>query len=296
MIFGAGGSADLWRFQPHPEVWLLVAGLAGLWWYAIRRVGPRATLPGEAVVTRSQLAWGAGALLTLWVGSDWPVHDIGEQHLYTVHMAQHILFQFALAPMALLATPTWLARMVIGDGAGYRWVRRLTRLVPATVLFNVVVVGTHWPLVVNHAVESALLHYVVHLVVVLSALVMWMPVCGPIPELRFTLPVQACHLLLQTIVPTVPAGWLTMADSVVYRTYRHAGDIWGMTTIEDQQVAGALMKLGEGLVLWVLIAVLFIRWATKAQADDRNRDIVLDRRAPESAQLLWADVERELQA
>ena len=293
MIVGAE-VADLWRFRPHPEVWVLVLGLAGLWWYAMRRVGPKATLPHEVVVTRSQTAWGVAALVTLWLASDWPIHDIGEQYLYSVHMVQHILFQFAVAPMVLLATPTWLARMVVGDGAGYRWLRRLSRLVPATVIFNLVVVLTHWPAVVNQAVDNPLLHYGVHVIVVASALLMWLPVCGPLPELRFSLPVQAGHLLLQTIVPTVPAGWLTMADGVVYKTYERVGRLWGMTTVEDQQVAGALMKVGEGLILWVVIAVLFIRWATSSQDDDRQRGIELDRRAPEADRLTWADVEQQL--
>ena len=214
-MFAAGDPADLWRFRPHPEVWLLVAGLAFLWWYAIKRVGPKATLPGEVVVTRAQVAWGAAALLTLWAASDWPIHDIGEQYLYSVHMFQHILFQFAVAPMVLLATPTWLARMLVGSGRGYRAVKWLTRIVPATIIFNVVVVGSHIPWVVNQAVVNAPLHYGVHVLVVVSALIMWMPVCGPLPELRLPLPLQAVHLILQTVVPTVPAGWLTMADGVV---------------------------------------------------------------------------------
>ncbi|MCU1486828.1 MAG: hypothetical protein JWN67_3574, partial [Actinomycetia bacterium] len=63
-ILAAGDPSQLWRFRPHPEVWLLVAGLAFLWWYAIKRVGPKATLPGEPIVTRSQVAWGVAALLT----------------------------------------------------------------------------------------------------------------------------------------------------------------------------------------------------------------------------------------
>jgi putative membrane protein len=149
---------------------------------------------------------------------------------------------------------------------------------------------------VNHAVQSAPLHYGVHLLVVGSAMLMWLPVCGPLPELRFTLPVQACHLLLQTIVPTVPAGWLTMADGVVYTSYRHSGRIWGMTTIDDQQIAGAIMKLGEAAVLWVLIGIIFIRFATKATADDRAGRGPLDRRAPEADRLTWEQVERELAA
>jgi putative membrane protein len=289
VILAAGDPSELWRFRPHPEVWLLVAGLAVLWWYAAKRIGPKVVLPGEPVMTRSQLWWGVAALLTLWAASDWPIHDIGEQYLYSVHMFQHILFQFAVAPMVLLACPTWLARMLLGSGRGYRWTKAVTRIVPATLLFNVVVVLSHWPYVVNHAVVNAPLHYGVHVLVVLTALIMWMPVCGPIPEFRFTLPVQGCHLLLQTVLPTVPAGWLTMADGPVYRTYIRHGKIWGMDTIYDQQVAGAIMKVGEAAVLWVLIGIIFIRFATKAQEDDRRRDIVLDHRAPESARVGWAD-------
>ena len=171
-MFAAGDPADLWRFRPHPEVWLLVIGLAALWWYAVRRIGPKAVLPGETVLTRSQLVWGIAALVTLWLASDWPVHDLGEQYLYSAHMTQHVLFQFAVAPMALLATPTWLARLILGRARAYLTVRRLSRIVPATVLFNAVVVLSHWPAIVNRAVESAPLHYGVHVLVLGTALLM----------------------------------------------------------------------------------------------------------------------------
>jgi hypothetical protein len=56
------------------------------------------------------------------------------------------------------------------------------------------------------------------------------------------------------------------------------------------------MKLGEAAVLWVLIGIIFIKFATRAQADDRAGRGEIDRRAPEADQLLWADVERQLQA
>jgi putative membrane protein len=296
MMLAAGDPAAIWDFRPHPEVWVLMVGLIGLWWYALRVIGPKATLPGEPIVTRSQLLWGAGGVVSLWLASDWPVHDIGEQYLYSVHMFQHIAFQFVVAPMVLLATPTWLARMLVGSGRGYRAIRALSRIVPATVIFNTVVIFSHWPWIVGRVVENAPLHYGVHVLVLATALLMWLPVCGPLPELRFHLPVQAGHLLLQTVVPTVPAGWLTMADGVVYKSYRHAGDIWGMTTVEDQQIAGMLMKVGEAAILWVLIAVLFLRWALVTQADDRERGITLDRRAPEADRLTWEQVERELQS
>ena len=290
-----------WRFQPHPEIWALVVGLLVLYVYAIRRIGPRAVRPNEAVVTRANLVWFGAALLTLWVASDWPVHDLAEEYLYGVHMLQHLLFTFAVAPMALLATPTWLARMVVGNGRAYRGIRRLARPVTATLLFNGVVVLTHWPALVNTSVSNGALHYGVHVVVISSALLMWLPVCGPLPELRFSLPIQMIYLFLQSIIPTVPAGWLTFAEGAVYREYDVVPRVWGLSVTYDQQIAGLLMKIGGGMFLWTVIAVLFVRFATKSVDDDRARGVPLDRRAPvgrtaDGEVLTWEEVQRQLAA
>jgi putative membrane protein len=272
---------DPWSWQPHPEIWALIAALAVLYWYAVTRLGPRAARDGETVVSGAQVGWFVVALATLWVASDWPVHDLAEEHLYAVHMLQHLLLSFAVPAMALLATPTWLARLVVGQGRAYAVVRRLARPVPATLIFNGVVVLTHWPAVVNASAGNGALHYGVHVLVVASALLMWLPVCGPLPELRFPLPVQMVYLFLQSVIPTVPAGWLTFADGAVYRSYDVTPRAFpSLSVAHDQQLAGMLMKIGGGIFLWSVIAVLFIRFASRGAEDDRDRGVPLDRRAP----------------
>ena len=45
-------AVDPWRFQPHPEVWLLVAFLVGAYVYMVRVIGPRAVVAGQPIVTR----------------------------------------------------------------------------------------------------------------------------------------------------------------------------------------------------------------------------------------------------
>ena len=300
MVLVAVVQGDPWRFQAHPEIWALVGGLAALYVYAVRRIGPRVVRPGEAVVTRSQVAWFVVSLTVLWASTDCPVHDLAEEYLYSVHMAQHLLLSFVVAPTALLATPTWLARLVIGQGLAYRTVKRLTRFVPATLLFNAVVVLSHWPVVVNASASNGLLHYAVHVLVVTSALVMWMPVCGPLAELRFALPAQMPYLFLQSIIPTVPAGWLTFAEGVIYRSYDVVPRVWGLSVTEDQQIAGMEMKIIGGFFLWTVIAVLFVRFATKTTEDDRATGAVLDRRAPvgrgeDGEVLTWEQVQHALE-
>jgi hypothetical protein len=36
-----------------------------------------------------------------------------------------------------------------------------------------------------------------------------------------------------------------------------------MSTLQDQQIAGLIMKLGAGLLIWLLITVSFFQWASE---------------------------------
>jgi putative membrane protein len=278
-------------WEPRPAVWLLVAGVIALGLYATRVVGPNAVREGEPVTTARQRVFFWAGVVVLWLSSDWPVHDIAESHLYSVHMVQHFVLTFVMPPLFLLATPTWLARLVIGQGtAAETWLRRLTRPVAAGVIFNAVIIVTHWPDLVNLSVEVGPLHYVIHLGVVAAAFLMWSPVCGPIPEWRMSMPGQMVYLFLMSIVPTVPAAWLTLADNPVYDAYAHGHQLWGLSVVSDQQLAGLFMKLGGGLYLWMIIAYLFFTWATRNQQADREERFVSERDL-----LTWEKVEREFE-
>ena len=209
-------AVDFWRFPPHPEAWALLVGLVGLYWYAVTRIGPRVVSAGEAVVTRAQKRWFVLGIVMTWIAADWPMHDIAEEYLYSVHMFQHMILTFFIPPVMLLATPEWLARVVIGDGVIGRWFLKLARPIPAALVFNAIQLGSHWSGIVNASVENGLLHYTLHTLVVITALAVWMPVVSPLPELRISPPAQCIHLFLTSIVPTVPAAWLALADGTVY--------------------------------------------------------------------------------
>lgn len=252
---------DFWRWQPHPEVWLLVAGVVVSYLYAVRVIGPKAVAPGTPPVTRRQVGVFAAAVLVLWVAADWPMHDIGEEYLYSVHMAQHILLAFVLPPLALLATPEWLARLVVGSGRVGRAFYQLSRPIPAVLLFNGLALLLHWKVLVNASVDNGLLHYGLHVGVVTTALLLWIPVCGPFPERRLSHPAQMLYLFVTSIVPTVPAGWLTFADGAVYSAYDIPARLWDISVTSDQQAAGMLMKVVAGGFLWLVIAIRFFQWA-----------------------------------
>ena len=263
-VFAAIPRLDPWRFQAHPEVWLLVGSLVAAFVYCVRVIGPRAVAQGivaaDAVMTRKQLWCFVGAMALLWVGSDWPIHDLGEEYLYSAHMVQHMMFTYLMPPLALLATPEWLLRTLLGRGRAYRVFRLVTRPLLAGLVFNAMIVVSHIPGVVNESVSVGALHYLMHLLLVTSALGMWMSVCGPLPELRMQPAPKMVYLFLMSVVPTIPAAWLTFAEGTVYRPYgEQPVRVWGLSVTADQQLAGAIMKTGGSIFLWTIIVWIWFR-------------------------------------
>lgn len=287
---------DPWAFRPHPEVWLLIAGIVGLGFYATRVIGPkvvttprhsrssaadaevvttRASHPEGAIVSRKQRRYFILGVVTLAIAADWPMHDIAEQYLYSVHMLQHLLITFFIPIFFLQATPEWLARLILGGGDQERTlVGKLAKPVVAGLIFNLLAALTHWNGIVQLSFDSGPFHYSIHLVMFCSALLMWLPVLGPLPELRLSPPAQMIYLFLMSIIPTIPAGWLTFADNPVYPAYDTIDRLWGIDVVSDQQAAGFIMKVLGGFFLWTLIAFRFFRWAASERASDMQKRIV----------------------
>jgi putative membrane protein len=270
-VLAEAANLDLqpWRFQFHPEVWLLVAFVIGSYTYAIRVIGRRVRPTGE-VVSKKQLRAFVAAVLLLWVASDWPMHDIAEEYLYSVHMVQHMVLSYFVPPLVWLATPAWLFDVVVGGGRARPVVRFLSRPPIAGVLFNLVIMITHIPALVNRSVSNGPLHYFLHVLVVTSALLMWIPVLGPNKSWQIGYGGKMIYLFLMSVVPTVPAAWLTFAEGVVYKHYDIPIRVWGMSATVDQQVAGAVMKLGGGVFLWTVITYMFFKRFMARFSDEQS--------------------------
>ena len=283
-------SVDPWRFQWHPEVWILVGFLTAAFVYTIKVLGPKAVPVGEQAVTRKNIYAFVGAMAMWWVASDWPIHDIAEEYLYSAHMLQHMMLSYFLPPLALLATPPWLFRILIGDGRLYNTLKFFTKPVVAGVLFNVVVMITHVPLVVNSSLDNGPLHYGLHGVVVLFSLLMWMPVVGPFKELHLGSLGKCIYLFLQSIIPTIPAAWLTFADGAVYKEYDIPVRVFGLSVTVDQQLAGAIMKMGGSIFLWTLVVYIFFKRFANGYGEKQDYRRPSE---PEGDTLTTADIERE---
>jgi putative membrane protein len=267
-------------WQPHPDAWVLALLLGGGYLYALAVWGPEHG-PGGRGATRRQRLWFLTGVAVLWIGADWPIHHVADT-LFSVHMLQHMLFSLVAAPLLILGTPGWLLRRLLAPRAVFATFRVLTRPLIALLLFNAWVAAYHWPVLVNASVTNDLAHLAAHVVWVVTAVLMWWPVLSPLPELpHLSYPGRGAYLFAQSLVPTIPASFLTFSHSALYSAYETGPLLWGVSPLDDQQWAGLLMKIGGGLLLWAVIAVLFFRWAHEEETGGPDH-------------LYWRDLEPEL--
>jgi putative membrane protein len=269
-------------WHTHVDVWVLVGGILIAYFWALRRVGPRHVEPFEFTATRRQKTFFVLGCAAIFVAASWPIHDLAERYLYSFHMIQHMLLTFAAVPLLMLGTPAWLWRLIVRPEPVLKAARFFTRPLIALVVFNGVLVFTHWPLVVTATVHHELVHFGAHVLLFASAIVMWTPVLSPIIELpRLTYPGRMLFLFLQSLVPTVPASFLTFGSKPLYHVYESFPRLWGISAHTDQLVAGLIMKIGGSAFLWTVIAVMFFRWY---EIEHREGVDVLE----------WRDVDRQL--
>jgi len=201
-----------------------------------------------------------------------------------MHMMQHMLFTFLAAPLLLTGMPAWMWRALLRPAPLRAVWGLLTRPLVALVVANGVLLFTHWPEVVSLSVGSELSHFSLHALLLGSAVVMWWPVLSPLPELpALSRPGQLIYLFFQSLAPTIPASFLTFGTEPLYRIYASFPRIWGIDPLTDQLIAGLVMKLVGGAILWVVIAAIFFRWGHEERTEGWDA-------------LKFRNVEREIRA
>lgn len=275
----ARGSAWTWSWQAYPGVWLfvLVIGLAywrffgfGTHLSARQRsahVEGETALPG--VPPRGWPGWFFAGLLCLWIALDWPVGALGAGYLASVHMLQFVLIALIAPPLILLGVPA--GRPLFRAGAD-RLLHLATHPLIALIFFNLIIIFTHLPSVVDSLMASQIGSFLIDMMWLAGGLAFWWPIVLDRPERPgFGHPMKIGYLILATIVNTGTFLYLTFSELPVYSTYELAPPLYGISARDDQRVAGLLMKAGTAAVLWAAIGVLFYLWYREESDEGRSR-------------------------
>jgi putative membrane protein len=267
------------QWSLHPDALLLCIVLGYGYYYCVTELRPKVSDAGR--VRRSQAILFYLGVITLYAAGGSPLHDLGERYLLSAHMLEHLLFGMVAAPLLVAGTPAWLWEALLCGPKVYPISRVLTKPFVAFSIFNALLVLTHLPATMDLALRVGAFHFLIHAVLILSAMLMWWPILSPLRQLpRPAPPLQMAYLFLQSILPAVIASFITFADHAVYPFYAQAPRLWHISPVADQQIAGGTMKLMGSLILWSFMTVIFFRWYTKEET--------------EAQEPRWKDVEAEL--
>jgi len=245
-----------WEWIPYPGIWL--ASILPILLYL------RAVMRHEGEVDRRKAAQFVAGMVVFWVASDWPLGALGAGYLASAHMTQFLLYTLVSAPLLLLGTPEWMARALVSRlriGGITRWLGR--SLAASALIYNAILVTTHAPGTVEVLRTNQLGSFLMDVVWLLAGFVLWLPVISPLPEARSrTQWAKMAYLFVTTsVVAVIPASFLTFTSVPIYGIYELAPRIGSLTALEDQQLAGIIMKIATVPVVWSTIAVLWFRWS-----------------------------------
>lgn len=255
-----------WTWRAYPGIWVLVMLALVAWARAYRQRPARLAGDDEATTSRHVILFGLG-MLALWLGADWPLGTLASGYLLSARTLQYILFVLVGPPLVLLGMPRWMLRRLLRGRFAFRVARFLTRPLVPLLVYNVVMVVSHLPPVIDGPAGSALGAFLLDMLMIGSGFIFWWPALGRLPELRpMTYPGRIGYLLLSVFLPTVPASFFTFSRFPIYGLYELAPRVHGIDAVSDQRVAGLLMKLGGGIILFSVMSVMFFRW--HAREDD----------------------------
>jgi putative membrane protein len=253
-----------WNWTPA----LLIGMAAQIGAYLLCTVGPlRRFFPGTHKATPVEIQLFALGWLTLFVALVSPIDRLGGYSL-TMHMVQHILLTLVAPPLMLLGTPRWLFTPIMRVSLARPIGRFLTNPVVAFLLFNVVFIGWHVPAVYDAANVILTVHILEHMMFFGTAVLAWWPVCSPMDELPRAHPLaQTVFLFAQSLPATILGAIIAFAPEPLYTYYTAVPNPFGMTVMDDQQLAGLVMWIPGSLVYFGVLTFVFIRWLNRDERD-----------------------------
>jgi putative membrane protein len=203
--------------------------------------------------------WRAGSfafgLLFIWLATASPLAEL-DHDMLTAHMVQHLLLMTLAPPLILLGMP----RKPLAHGL----LRRFLRSEPMQQLASVAThpelcwfaaAGTlvlwHIPSVFMLGLRSQMWHGAEQASFLATGLLFWSPVVRPLQNsLKWPESSILLYLFLATLPCDILSGFLVFCDRVVYPVFLSSTRSFGLSALEDQQCAGALM--------WTCVTVVYL--------------------------------------
>ena len=260
-----------YRWSLQPQVIAALALVAGVYWWRMRELHRQRPLGGREW---ARVASFAAGIAVLFIALCSPIDTVGEERLFTVHMAQHLLLA-DIAPILLLLG---LTRAFMRPA-----VRRLRPVEEALgplahpIVALVALVGTMWawhsPVLYELALDNPWAHALEHAMFFTTGAAFWWFVIEPVPP-RHPLrgPAPIAYLSIAKVLMGALGVVLAFSRSALYDHYTHVPETWGLSPVTDLNVGGLLMMSEQSLVLVIVFAIAIYQMLERSERDQQRRE------------------------
>jgi cytochrome c oxidase assembly factor CtaG/cytochrome c2 len=204
--------------------------------------------------------------------------DVLDDQLFSAHMAQHMLLLLVAPPLLVWGRPAtawlWAFQLPGRRAIGRFWmgapgvqssIRFLTRPLPVWVLSSFALWFWHLPGPYAWALDSEWVHTGEHLSFFLTALAFWSLVLAPYGRRQLGYGPSLLFVGTLGMQMGLIGAILTFATRPVYLAHGRDTIAWGLSLLEDQQLAGLIMWVLAGFVYTAAMAGLFVAWLHDAE-------------------------------
>lgn len=246
-----------WNFDPFIITSLLL--LTGLYAYGLRQISCLASRP--AIVSKLRRSAFFCGMVALAVALLSPLDTISDD-LSWVHMLQHMTLTTVASPMVMSGLPglvtlwamplRWRKRWgKLWSGPGPWPLAYLHRALwnPALVwlLYALALWLWHVPVFYEAALKNQLVHDLEHLTFFVASCAYWRLLLDSRRNRMLTPGVALVYLFTTSIHSMFLGVFMTLAPQPWYAYYHGRTSHWGLTALEDQQLAGAIMWMPAGM-------------------------------------------------
>jgi cytochrome c oxidase assembly factor CtaG len=247
---------DSYAWEWNPEA-LVVLGLGAAYLLTL----PRFRAPAWRIA-----CFGAALILLLAVTVT-PIHTLGMHYLLTAHLLQNVVLA-EWAPLLLVLGVSPALAVAI---ARPPLVRALTHPAVALPLWLANYMLWHLPWLYDTALENpnTLLH-LEHALYLATGIAMWWCVFQDEPH-RLGAGARSGYVFAAFVLASPIGLVMALVPDAIYDFYVHAHHrVWGLSPLEDQQLAGMLMAVEQATVFFAVFAFWFFRFL----AEEERRDDV----------------------
>lgn len=195
--------------------------------------------------------------------------DSYDAQLLSDHMIQHLLLLVIAPPLLLGGRPVLLALRTLPPTRRRAFAHGLDRARPFTgpiqslAVFTAAILLTHLPWFYDATLRHPALHDAEHALYILAGLLMWSPLLDgdPVPRHRLGGIGKLVYLIAAMMPMALIGAYLNRHATLVYPAYGPPARTLGISALDDQAQAGALMWVAGGVVmtavgLWAAVAAM----------------------------------------